>query len=191
MTASLIRAFAALALTVGFGLAAWAGPTLSPANPQPSGLKSGLAVSYAFPTDVKSLSEATQSLAQSAKRGTALSGLSYPDRGEGANVLTASQPHFVAARITGYIRFDAAGEYGLELFSNDGAQMSIGGQMVSRLDERSPCSSAGEKRVTVPQAGWYPIEVVYFQRWSTACLELDWIPPGGAQGSVPNAAFGH
>jgi hypothetical protein len=43
----------------------------------------------------------------------------------------------------------------------------------------------------VPQPGWYPLSATYFQRFSTACLEMEWAPPGGGQVAVPNAAFGH
>lgn len=181
-----VTAFGLFAATL-----AQAATTLTPANPQPTGLKSGLAVTYAFPPDVKTLDSAAQSLSQSGKRGQALTGLSYPDQGEGANVLTTSQPHFVAAQITGYIKFDAPGTYKLELYSNDGSRLSVGGATIATLDERSPCSSAGAKSVEVPEAGWYPIEVLYFQRWATACLEMDWQPPGGRFQAVPNAAFGH
>ena len=189
MKSALIGVVAALGLMAATMVQATT--TLTPANPQPTGLKSGLAVTYAFPTDVKSLSDASQSLAQSGKRGKSVKGLSYPDKGEGANVLTTKQPHYVAARITGYIKFDAPGTYKLELYSNDGSQLSVGGKTVATLDERAPCGSVGAKSVEVPQAGWYPIDVLYFQRSSTACLEMDWQPPGGRFQGVPNAAFGH
>ena len=52
--------------------AAFAAPLkLKPASPQPSGLKSGLAVKYAYPPDVKSLNQATRALKR-AKAGTRL-----------------------------------------------------------------------------------------------------------------------
>lgn len=181
-----VAALGVLAASIG-----GAQTTLSPANPQPSGLKKGLAVTYAFPQDVKTLSATRSALAASPKRGKPLSGLSYPDRGEGANVLTTNQPHYVAARIKGYIKFDKPGVHTVELFTNDGAALMIGGKTISVLDERSPCSSAGRKQVNVPQAGWYDIQVDYFQRWATACLEMDWAAPGGRMGPVPNAAFGY
>lgn len=184
----------ALAAAFGMVFAAWAAAAplkLTPANPQPSGLNSGLAVTYAYPIDVKSLDDASSALKQTTERGRPLSGLNYPDRGDGAMALTSRKAQVVAAAIRGYIKFDAPGVYTLEFFTNDGLRVSIGGQRVAYYDERDACGSAGARQVEVPQAGWYPLEALYFQRLGTACLQMEWSPPGGGQKQVPNGAFGY
>ena len=56
----IVAAAAAMALVT---TTAFAAPLkLEPADPQPSGLKSGLAVKYAYPPDVKTLNQATRAL---------------------------------------------------------------------------------------------------------------------------------
>ena len=54
--------------------------------------------------------------------------------------------------------------------SNDGLQMSIGGQEVAFFDGVHPCEATETVEVEVPEAGWYEMEGVYFQRKGTACL---------------------
>lgn len=165
---------------------------LTPASPQPKGLKKGLSVSY-FTGDrqVRSLSAAKSRLKGSRKAGKPLKGLNYPDGGKGAPVLTSGKAELVVADIRGYIKFDAPGVYNLEFFSNDGMQAWISGQQVARLDDITPCASAGRPQVKVPSAGWYDLKVVYFQKEGTACLESEWKKPGGAVQLIPNSAFGY
>ncbi|WP_299354448.1 PA14 domain-containing protein [uncultured Shimia sp.] len=165
---------------------------LTPASPQPSGVKKGLKVSY-FTGDrqVRSLSSAKGRLKGSSKPGKPLSGLSYPDKGKGAPVLTAGIPELVVADIRGYIKFAKPGVYEVEFYSNDGMQVWIGGQSVSKVDGITPCASGGPQQVKVPSAGWYDIQAIYFQKEGTACLEAEWKAPGGSFGLIPNSAFGY
>lgn len=164
---------------------------LTPANPQPSGVKQGLKVSY-FSGDrsVRTLSAAKGKVSR-AKPGKPLPGLSFPDKGKGASVMTAGLPELVVADISGYIKFPAPGVYGIEFYTNDGAQIWISGQSVGRKDGVTPCASTGRPQVNVPQAGWYDIKVLYFQKEGTACFESEWTPPGGKRQLIPNSAFGY
>ncbi|SHI76484.1 PA14 domain-containing protein [Shimia gijangensis] len=165
---------------------------LTPANPQPKGVKQGLKVSY-FTGDrqVRSLGAAKGRLKQSSKPGKPLKGLNYPDKGKGAPVLTAGISELVVADIRGYIKFPAPGVYDLEFFSNDGMQAWISGKQVAKLDDVTPCASAGRPKVKVPSAGWYDLKVIYFQKEGTACLESEWKKPGGSIQLIPNSAFGY
>ncbi|MBU2942052.1 PA14 domain-containing protein [Shimia thalassica] len=165
---------------------------LTPASPQPKNVKSGLSVKY-FTGDrqVRSLHAAKSRIKQSSKAGKPLKGLNYPDKGRGANVLTAGIPELVVADIRGYIKFDTPGVYDLEFFTNDGAQVWISGKTVAKLDDITPCASAGRPKVKVPSAGWYNIQVLYFQKEGTACFESEWKKPGGSVQLIPNSAFGH
>lgn len=183
--------FSACVIAAFFPVAAFAAPLeLTPASPQPSGLSAGLAVSYAYPSDVKTLADARSALDKRAKAGPALSGLSYQDTKDGGKVMTSRFSTNVAAQINGYIRFDAAGIYTMNVWSNDGIEAWIGGQEIAFYDDRHPCEPAGEVQVSVPQAGWYALEALYFQRQGTACLMMEW-GSGSDLKLVPDAAFGH
>ncbi|MEL7133211.1 MAG: PA14 domain-containing protein [Pseudomonadota bacterium] len=180
-------ALAATALTLA--TTTFAAPLkLEPANPQPSGLKPGLAVEYAYPPDVKSLNQANRAL-RFAEPGPALAGLDHRDTNDGDITMTAKQAHNVVAGISGYVKFDAPGVYNVDFLTNDGLEAKIGGQTVGYFDGRQKCSETRAVQVEVPQAGWYPVDILYFQRVGTACLHMR--AGQGAPDWMPDAAFGH
>ena len=167
---------------------------LSPASPQPdeATLSQGLFVTYSYPQDVRSLDGAEHQLKKRPFAAKApLVGFDYPDTREGDNALTSRQAFVVAAKIEGFIRFDAPGRYDLEFHSNDGLRVTIGGQMVSEYDGRHPCSSPGAVTVQAPSAGWYALEAIYFQRQGTSCLLMEWAQAGGEMNWTPNEAFAY
>lgn len=173
-------------------LAAEARPlNLEPADPQPSGLTQGLSVEYAYPSDVKTLRDAYIALGIGAEGGEPLAGLNYSSGPDTPNALTSVQEMHVAARIKGYVRFDAEGVYVLRFLTNDGLEMTIGGEEIVKVDERTPCDPTGEIEVSVPEPGWYDLEALWFQRQGTSCLIMEWAPEGGSPEPVPDAAFGH
>ncbi len=46
--------------------------------------------------------------------------------------------------------------------------------------------------VEIEQAGWYPLEVLYFEKKNTSTVQLRWSPPGGVGfTAVPASAFKH
>jgi hypothetical protein len=46
--------------------------------------------------------------------------------------------------------------------------------------------------LNIAAAGWYKLEVSYFERKSTSTLQLYWQPPGGTEFViVPAAAYGY
>ena len=180
------------ALTVGLTVAALAAPVmLTPANPQPSGLKPGLSVRYAYPSDVKSLAAARNALKYKVEQGAPLKGLDYRDTELGQNVLTAKRAERVVADIRGYVRFDAPGVYTIDFLTNDGLHAVVGGQVVGEFDGRQPCEETFAVEVEVPEAGWYPLNALWFQRTNTACLHMRAGPAGKRPKWMPNAAFGH
>ncbi|UWQ92686.1 PA14 domain-containing protein [Aliisedimentitalea scapharcae] len=164
---------------------------LKPANPQPSGLRSGLSVVYAYPDEVKSLNDADAALRKGAQAGRPLKGLDYRDTNEGDKTLTSKRALHVVAKIKGYVKFDAPGVYNIDFLSNDGLRAKIGGQLVSRFDGRQPCEPTYGSEVEVPVAGWYPLDIVYFQRLGTSCLHMRSAPAGKRITWMPNKAFGH
>ncbi|TMM54643.1 hypothetical protein [Sulfitobacter sabulilitoris] len=166
---------------------------LSPADPQPQAgdLSPGLAVSYAYPSDLRTLADASAAIEKSGRAGPPLAALDYEDNSEGDLTLTARTSQKVAASISGFIRFDAPGIYSINLISNDGIQAQIGGQQVALYDDIHACEPAGAQEVSVPQPGWYTLEATYFQRKGTACLIMEWQPEGGTVSVVPATAFAH
>ncbi|MEX0280594.1 MAG: PA14 domain-containing protein [Arenibacterium sp.] len=163
---------------------------LTPASPQPASVKSGLNVQYAYPPDVKNLADAQAALSAGAERGKPLKGLDYRDTKEGQHALTSKQEHYVAARITGYVKFDAPGNYEIEFMTNDGLDAKIGGVRVGYTDERTPCDTTRIVDVAVPEAGWYPVDILWFQRWKSSCLHMRWGKEGQKRTWTPNSAFG-
>ena len=182
---------ALLAAAVSLPAAAWSQVTLQPASPQPSSVSAGLAVKYGnLASGGRSLADAKRALKKS-EAGAPLRGLSYDDTTEGQPVLTSGKPFFVAAEITGYIKFDRAGTYTLDFLNNDGLEMSIGGQQVAKYDGIHACGYAGEIEVNVPSAGYYAVEATYFQRKGTACLLMEWGATADDLDYVPDSAFFH
>lgn len=188
-----MRLLGMIALTL---LAACAAPitggTFAPANPQPdpAALRPGLAVAYAYPADIRTLRDARK-LRGRAQPGPPLPALNFRDTARGENALTSRQPERVAAFVEGYVRVDAPGPHGLQFWSNDGLEVTIGGAPVHFHDGRHTCQTKGWGTFNAPAAGWYKLEAVYFQRLNTSCLIMNWRPPGGSEGPTPAANFAH
>ncbi|KAE9627444.1 hypothetical protein FEE96_18860 [Parasedimentitalea maritima] len=163
---------------------------LTPASPQPSGLKAGLNVRYAYPSDVKSLAQARSALKYRVEAGPPLSGLDYRDTSAGQKALTSKRAERVVADITGYVKFDRPGVFTIDFLTNDGLHAVIGGQLVGKFDGRQTCQETYAVDVEVPKAGWYPVKILYFQRLVTSCLHMRSGPKGGRVTWMPNSAFG-
>ena len=166
---------------------------LAPASPQPdaASLQPGLAVEYAYPADIKWLADAESWFDYGSEPGEPLVGFDYPDTLDGEKVLTSKQSEQVIARIRGYIRFDEPGVHQVEFLSNDGRLVRSGGEEVEKHDGRHPCESSGFYDVEAPEAGWYEVEAIWFQRVGTACLLMKWGAPGTDLGWTPNDVFAH
>ncbi len=181
---------AALGLACASALSA-APLRLKPATPQPGGLAPGLNVKYGYASDkFKSLRLARSIYNSGAKPGKPLRGLDYRDTEFGENALTATAPWYLTARITGYFRIDAPGVYDIEFFVNDGLDATIGGQRVGYADGINPCEGTVVTQVEAPVAGWYDLDLFYFQNAGTACLMMKMGPTGKKRQWVANSAFG-
>lgn len=176
-------------LIAGPGFAAPLTLTLADPQPDDGDLSPGLAVEYAYPGDVRTLEDASIAL-DGARKGPALRGLSYEDNNEGDLTLTSRKDQKVAASISGYMRFDEPGTFEVDVISNDGVEVSLGGQQIALYDGTHACEPSGVREVMIPEAGWYAIEATYFQRKGTACLIMDW-NVGGDMSPVPDAVFGY
>lgn len=183
----------AAAMVVIAGAALSAPVKLTPANPQPSGLKQGLSVVYAEPgSKIRSLNKAKLWVEDRGRPGKPLRGLDYRDTDEGDPVMTATDHYNVAAAITGYIKFDAPGVYTIEMHSNDGVEAKISGETVGYEPQvTSGCEAHRRIDVEVPSAGWYDFSTLYFQKNGTSCLMMKWGKDGQKLSWVPNNAFGY
>jgi hypothetical protein len=181
---------AAIVVTCATALSA-APLKLQPANPQPSGLKPGLAVRYAYPVDVRTLVEASSALKIKSERGRPLAGLDHRDTNEGDITLTSKRSEHVVAGINGYVHFAKPGIHSIDFLTNDGLRATIGGQVVGKFDGRQTCDSTMMSEVEVPSAGWYKLDILYFQRFGTACLHMRMGAAGKRPSWMPDKAFGH
>lgn len=184
-------ALTAAAFMLSAAMAAAAPVKLTPADPQPASVSPGLAVTYAYPMDVKSLAQAERALERDGEPGQPLAGLDNRDTEQGENTLTSKRALNVAARITGYVRLDTPGVYNIDFLTNDGVLAMIGGQEVGKFDGRQACNSTVITEVEVPEAAWYPVDILYFQRSGTACLHMRMGPDGKRPMWMKDSAFGH
>ncbi len=192
-----IIAAAFMAGSLGFGasngIAADLVSGLQPATPQPAAadLKPGLAVTYYFGVfnDTREIEDWAKY--KDGVKGEPILILDY-FVGDG-DVLTSGRADEVGADIRGYINFPAAGTYTIAMRSNDGVDLKIGGVRVvydpdvhsDRFSELTPVE------ITTP--GWYPLQLLYFEKRVTSTLELYWLKPGGSGqlDFVPEEAFAH
>ncbi|MEQ9693369.1 PA14 domain-containing protein [Shimia sp. SDUM112013] len=186
----IVAAVAALGMMVG--TVASAGVIeLTPANPQPSGVKQGLKAQFSLGHRPRSLGQAKGYLSENPNAAKPIRKLQWPDKGKGALMFGTKKYEHIIANFTGYIKFDAPGVYDLEFYANDGLQVWISGKTVAKLDGINPCSSAGRPKVNVPKAGWYDFKAFYYQKEGTACYESEWKKPGGSYTLIPDSAFGY
>ncbi len=167
-----------------------AGP--QPANPQPDGaaLKDGLAVDYYFAKYNHIRELETWMKYKDGKPGDPIAMLDSK-AGAGA-VLTSGVDDLVGAHITGYIGFDAPGAYRFEVTSNDGVRVTLGGVEIYQDPDVHPDRTSDPIPVQIDHAGWYPLEVLYFEKKNTSTIQLHWSPSGGAGfAAVPASALKH
>ena len=108
-------------------------------------------------------------------------------------VLTSGRVDEVAADIRGFIRFDEAGTYTMAMHSNDGVNLTVGGKSIVKDTEVHADRFSELVPVEITEPGWYPLQLLYFEKRFTSTVELRWKPPGGSgsMGFVPETAFAH
>ena len=161
---------------------------------QQAALAPGLAVQYVqgnyrFVYETRRVLDSTN---QHIYDGAPVPALAYEDLGNGNRVLTSDKANLIAAKITGYIKFPEPGTYEISVWSNDGVLVDVNGVEVYEDPDRHVCRSLDFFTLNVPEAGYYPLKVYYFQRYVTYCLELMWTrPSGGGDVQVPPEFFAH
>ena len=71
----------------------------------------------------------------------------------------------------------------------DGIDLKLGGARVDRYGGRRPCDTNGWVEVSVPEAGWYKLDALFYQRRNTACLMMRWRKPDGTEEWTPQSAW--
>ena len=187
---SIFAALAAMLVLSAANAGLAAGP--QPANPQPDGaaLKDGLAVVYYFAKYNHIRELETWMKYKKGKPGEPIAMLNAKF-GTGA-VLTSGVDDLVGAHITGYIGFEAPGTYRFQVTSNDGVRVTMGGVKIFEDPNVHPDRTSDPIAVQIDQAGWYPLEVLYFEKKNTSTIQLHWSPPGGSGfDAVPASALKH
>ena len=156
-------------------------------QPTPDKLAPGLAVSYVFGI----FNHINEFKTKKFEAGAPLQHLDYR-MGEGA-ILTTKERDGVGALITGFIRFEKPGTYGFDVTSNDGVRVEIGGKLLYEDPSVHADDTSDRIDVKIDEPGWYPIQVLYYEKKRTATLVLRWAPPGSDAKAkpvpVPAAAF--
>lgn len=166
---------------------------LAPAVPQPSAeaLKPGLAVSY-----YHGVFNDTQEIPEwaAAKKGYPGEPLKMLDYWVGdGEVLTSGRIDETGAHIVGLIHMAKAGDYTFSMHSNDGIDLKIGGKQVIKDSSVHADRYSDLVVVKIAEPGWYPLDLLYFEKRNTSTLELFWLQPGesGQLNHVPAAALAH
>ena len=160
-----------------------------PAEPEPTAdqLAPGLAVQYTYAL----MNHLDEMKGRTFESGPPITHLDWR-MGTGI-VLTSKAREGVGAIITGLVRFEKPGVYGFDVTSNDGVRLEIGGQLIHEDPGVHSDTTSDRIDVRSDQPGWYPIQIMYFQKRYTATLAVRWIGPGdmGKLTPVPASALAH
>ncbi len=98
-------------------------------------------------------------------------------------------PHnYFAVRIVGTVRAHTNGEYRFRLGSDDGSRLYINDQII--VDNDGLHSMQYREGTVALEAGYHPLEILFFERTGSAGLHLEWRPPGQSSwATVPATAF--
>lgn len=98
----------------------------------------------------------------------------------------------VGMRFSGYLYFDKTGTYAFQALSNDGVILYLDGKMLLNDPQQHSDRLSNIGTVKIPETGYYPIILEYFQRKGTAALKLFWkIPESDEMIIVPAATYWH
>jgi hypothetical protein len=182
-----------IAFVVAAAAAALAADAPQPLSPQPAAttLQDGLTAKIYF-SRFEHIDD-LQRFIDAAPRPNETRTLPNLDYAWGAgNVLGTTSSDLVGARIDGLILLDERGTYRLMVTSNDGVRLTVGGVALFEDPDIHSDRDSPPIPIEVTTPGWYPIDILYFEKKGTATLKLAWSPPDRAAFvPVPPAAFKH
>ena len=94
-----------------------------------------------------------------------------------------------AMRFRGAVRVPRTGVYLFYISSDDGSKLTVAGRDLVAIDGVHGMTE--ESAEIALEAGWHPVEIVYFQSTGDLGLDLAWSGPGIKKAPVPASAFGH
>ena len=183
-----LRAFAGA--VAGVCIAFGAGAAVAADAPmRDAGMQAGLQIDYYY-GDFGHVDEVVEYASRkSSAQGEPLPNLDFRG-GAGKKVLNQKHKDLVAAIITGFINFPSSGTHMIKVRSNDGVRIAIGGLTVFEDPEPHPDRNSSPVPVDVSEAGWLPIEIIYFERKGSWSIELTW-QENGDYGAIPASHFAH
>ena len=94
-----------------------------------------------------------------------------------------------ACRLSGLVRIPVSGTYVFHVTSDDGAELFVDGARVA--SDPSPHAARETSGAVALEAGWRPIEILYYENKVDAVLSLSWSGPGFGKQPVPADALCH
>ena len=169
---------------------------LKPLTPQPdqSALTSGLSVVYFRSFMFKTLDNlpSGEYAEQTGRPGKPIPALNHAFGKE--EVFDSGQKTYIGMRAVGLIHFRQTGQYVLQAMSNDGIRVYLDGRRVIDDGEWQKKGDRMSHRaiVDIQTAGWYPLQVEYFQAEGTSTIKLLWQTPDHQQlVPVPPESYAH
>jgi len=112
--------------------------------------------------------------------------------GNETSVLTSPAADMVGARIHGFLKVTEPGTHFLRVTANDGVELWVAGRLLYADPKVHPDRSSPILGADFPEPGYYPVEILYFEKKGSATLKLEWRPPGAKELNViPAGSFFH
>ncbi len=112
--------------------------------------------------------------------------------GEQEPVFDSGVNRGIGIQMNGFLKFSEAGKYAMMALSNDGIRVRICDKIILEDPNVHSDRFSPQAVVDIPEPGWYPIMIQYFQRKGTAAIEMHWKLPGKSEFSViPAEAYAH
>ena len=186
--------FLTLASCAAFEAASTFGKPLvlgAPAAVSPDNTEPGLEIRFIF-KKVRRLNSmpTSEGMIRRAQKGAPIPNLDRSfDRGE---IFDSGETQGVCCYIKGFLNLEQPGLYYFQAMSNDGFRLSLEGNQVIQDPEVHSDRLSLIGKVQADTGGWYPLDVLYFQRKGTAAIKLYWKKPGDKKFSiVPPEVFRH
>lgn len=107
-------------------------------------------------------------------------------------VFDSGRSQGVAMVMNGFLHLDKQGTYLWHAMANDGIRMFINNKMIFEDPKVHKDRLTPTGTLQVDESGWYPVNIIYFQRKGTAALKLYWQPPAAKEFTlVPAEVYWH
>ena len=109
-----------------------------------------------------------------------------------SNVFDSGKSRLVGFWFHGVVHLEKPGLYQFQALANDGVRFFLNQQLIFEDPFKHSDRLTPVGRFQVEKPGWYPIQILFFQRKGTSALRFYWKKPEGDSFQViPAAALGH